>query len=78
MNSYMLPSHDPYYTKLALFDKFAFHYLNHMSYDIKDNLKKLNLLERKYLNVITDNKKYIPLNYYEGHNIIGFAYEAKK
>ncbi len=74
---YMLPEHDPYYMKLALFDKFAFHYLNHMSYDIKDNLKIIKPIRKKYLNVITNKKNYLSLHFTEGHNIIGFAYEAK-
>lgn len=74
---YMLPEHDPYYKKLALFDKFAFHYLNHMSYDIKDNLKLIKPIRKKYLNIITNKNNYRPLSYIDGYNPLGFAYEAK-
>jgi glycosidase len=74
---YMLPEHDPYYAKLALFDKFAFHYLNHMSHDIKDNLKKVSPIRKKYLYAISNNKKYRRVEFIEGNHMIGFAYEAR-
>lgn len=74
---YMLPENDPFYMKLALFDKFAFHYLNHMNYDIKDNLALIKPIRKKYLNVITNKNRYLELDYYDGHNPIGFAYNAR-
>ncbi|MFA5719793.1 MAG: alpha-amylase family glycosyl hydrolase [Acholeplasmataceae bacterium] len=74
---YMLPEQDPFYGKLALFDKFAFHYLNHMSYDIKDNLKQIAPIRKKYLNVITNKNKYRRVDFIEGNQMIGFAYEAR-
>lgn len=74
---YMLPEHDMFYGKLALFDKFAFHYLNHMNYDIKDNLKQIAPIRKKYLNVITNKNKYRRVDFIEGNQMIGFAYEAK-
>ncbi|NMA05916.1 MAG: alpha-amylase, partial [Acholeplasmataceae bacterium] len=74
---YMLPEHDPYYAKLALFDKFAFHYLNHMNHDIKDNLKKVSPIRKKYLYAISNNKKYRRVEFIEGNHMIGFAYEAR-
>ncbi|MDY3196266.1 MAG: alpha-amylase family glycosyl hydrolase [Paracholeplasma sp.] len=74
---YMLDSSDPYYMKLALFDKFAIHYLNHMSKDILDNLSKVSPIRQAYLDVITNKKNYLPISFTEGYNPIGFAYEAK-
>ncbi|PKK86975.1 MAG: alpha-amylase [Tenericutes bacterium HGW-Tenericutes-8] len=74
---YMLEPTDPFYAKLALFDKFALHYLNHMHNDIPDNLAKVKPIRKKYLNVITDKKNYIPVTFLEGYNPVGFAYEAK-
>ncbi len=74
---YMLPAEDPFYMKLALFDKFALHYLNHMHNDIPDNLARVKPIRKKYLNVITDKKNYIPISFLEGYNPVGFAYEAK-
>lgn len=74
---YMLNNNDPYYGKLALFDKFSFHYLNNMSHDIKDNLKLIKPIRKKYLKAITNKNKYIPITYIEGKNPIGFAYELK-
>ncbi len=74
---YMLDESDPYYMKLALFDRYAFHYLNHMSFDIKDNLKKIHPIRTKYLNAITNLDCYQQISFLEGHNLIGFAYETK-
>lgn len=74
---YMLEPSDPFYAKLALFDKFALHYLNNMHRDIPDNLAKIKPIRKKYLNTIIDKKKYIQLNFIEGYNPVVFAYEAK-
>lgn len=75
---YMLPEDDPLYGKLALFDKYAFHYLNPNSHDIKNNLRKIKPIRKKYLNYIINKKRYIPLTYLEGENLIGFAYKTNK
>lgn len=75
---YMLDKDDPYYGKLALFDTFQFHYLNPNSNDIKEHLKKIKPIRQKYLKYITNKKRYMPLFYLEGENLIGFAYEANK
>lgn len=74
---YMLDPSDPYYMKLALFDKFAIHYLNNMSRDIVDNLAKVSPIRKHYLNVITNKKNYMPISFTEGYNPLGFAYDAK-
>ena len=74
---YMLEPTDPFYAKLALFDKFALHYLNHMHNDIPDNLAKVKPIRKKYLNVISNKKNYIPVTFLEGYNPVGFAYETK-
>jgi len=73
----MLEPTDPFYAKLALFDKFALHYLNHMHNDIPDNLAKVKPIRKKYLNVISNKKNYIPVTFLEGYNPVGFAYETK-
>lgn len=75
---FMLPKDDPGYGKLALFDSYSFHYLNPNSDDIKNNLKKIKPIRKKYLKFITNKKNYIPLNYLEGENLIGFAYKTNK
>ena len=36
---YVLPHNDRYFGKLALFDKFAIHYLNHMRWELPDTLE---------------------------------------
>lgn len=75
---YMLDKDDPFYGKLALFDTFQIHYLNPNSYDIKNHLKQIKPIRKKYLRYITNKKRYLPLIYLEGENLIGFAYEANK
>ena len=73
---YMLPETDPGYGKLALFDSFAFHYLNPNSHDIKNHLKRIKPIRKKYLKYITNKNAYLPLSYLEGNNLLGFAYKA--
>lgn len=72
--AYMLDPSDPYYGKLALFDKFAIHYLNHMRWDIPDNLEKVKNIRNEYLTTITNVKNYMPVNF-ENNNTFGFAYK---
>lgn len=74
---FMLPTDDPYYGKLALFDKFAIHYLNHMRWDIKDNLSVVAKIRKAHEAFITDVKYYIPLHFENPNgNHLGFAYQV--
>lgn len=75
---YMLPKDDPFYAKLALFDRYSFHYLNPNSHVILEHLQKIKPIRNKYLKYITNKNKYMPLKYFEGENLIGFAYNANK
>lgn len=75
---FMLDKKDPYYGKLALFDRFAYHYLNEHNKEILNNLKLIKPIRKKYLRYITNKNRYIPLTYLEGENLIGFAYESNR
>ncbi len=74
----MLEKDDPYYGKLALFDKYAFHYLNEDNYDIKNHLKKVVSIRNKYSSIITNKNNYIEINFNVGRDPIGFIYQSKK
>ncbi len=74
----MLRTDDPYYGKLALFDKYAFHYLNEGNNEIKDHLKIIHKIRQKYASVITNKNNYVPIEFLVGRNPIGFAYKSKK
>lgn len=73
---FMLPADDSCYGKLALFDRFAFHYLNTNSDDIKNHLKIIKPIRKKYLKYISNKNRYLPLTYLEGENLIGFSYKT--
>ena len=64
-NLYHLDSNDLYYKKLALFDKFAIHYLNDNRWEIFDHLKGIVDLRKEWLPSIVSQTQFIPLN---GHN----------
>ncbi len=75
---FMLDENDLGYGKLALFDRFAFHYLNKDNKEILNNLKLLKPIRKKYLRYITNKKRYIPVSYLEGENLLGFSYQSNK
>ncbi|MDA3932339.1 MAG: alpha-amylase family glycosyl hydrolase [Tenericutes bacterium] len=62
---YHLDTNDLFYKKLALFDKFAIHYLNQDRWELYDHLKGIVDLRKEWLNSIMSKKHFIPLN---GHN----------
>ncbi len=79
---YMLDNNDPYYMKLALFDKYAFHYLNEDRWFIPKVLEKVTNIRKKYVQTITNLDNYmsidfidketkcIGLSYIEGSNVL--------
>ncbi len=72
---YQLDPNDPYYGKLALFDKYQFHYTNPRRWELPDTLDFIKPIRQKYINQITDKNAYIPL-YSEANNktLIGLSY----
>ncbi|QVK18115.1 alpha-amylase [Mycoplasmatota bacterium] len=72
---YLLDQNDPFYGKLALFDKYAFHYLNHMRWDIADNLDIVSRIRKQYIDTMVDLNNYYPIGFeHMSINCIGFGY----
>lgn len=74
-----LPETDPLYKKLALFDRYAFHYLHPQRWELIEILEKANAIRKDILNDIIDLKKA----YYVGFGApwdtaAGVAYESKE
>ena len=58
-----LPKDDPYFGKLALFDRFALHYMNEGRWDLPDNLEAVSKIRNAHLETFTDLKHYLPLGF---------------
>ncbi len=57
---YHLPENDPYYKKLALFDKVALHYMHERRWNIPDMLEHVSKIRKRYLSQIHNKKTFIP------------------
>lgn len=75
---FSLPENDPYYGKLALFDKYQFHYTNNRRWEIPDMLDTLKRIRKKWLKELTNNKSFEPIHS-DGNSqtFIGLAYYKK-
>lgn len=77
--AFMLPENDPFYGKLALFDKYAFHYLHPHRFDMHAMISKMSKIRKRYLDVILDPKHTFPLGFNSPWDMAaGFAYANKK
>jgi glycosidase len=75
---YQLDVTDPFYGKLALFDRYQFHYTNDRRWEIPDLLDAIRPIRKRYLPQITSKKQYFPLYaHYENKNFVGFSYFKK-
>jgi len=75
---FMLDEDDPYYGKLALFDKYQYHYTNDRRWEIPDLLDAVRPIRKKYLKQITNKNSFVPI-YTNDHpkTFIGFSYFKK-
>lgn len=72
---YMLHHDDRYFGKLALFDKYAIHYLNHMRWDIADTLDIVSKIRNNHLSTFTKLENFVGLGFENlGDSAIGFGY----
>ena len=72
---YMLPQNDRYFGKLALFDKFALHYLNHMRWELPDTLEAVSQIRKNHLSTFRNLSNFVPLGFDNlGDPAIGFGY----
>ena len=70
-----LDKDDIFYQKLALFDKYAFHYRNKFSHEIIDHLVDVIKTRNRWLNTITDITKFVPIHFYnDKETLIGLSY----
>ena len=75
---YSLDRNDPYNGKLALFDKYQFHYTNSRRWEIPDILDFIKPIRQKWLKQLTNKKAFVPI-YSHDHSktFIGLAYFKK-
>ena len=59
----VLDPRDPYYGKLALFDRYALHYLNEGRWELPDQLAWLACLRRDHLETFTRLDNFTPLGF---------------
>lgn len=73
--AFVLDERDPYYGKLALFDRYQFHYTNDRRFELPDILEFLKPIRSSYLKSITNPKRFLPLHaHYENQNFLGLAF----
>lgn len=60
-DKFNLPKDDLFYGKLALFDKYAFHYMNPKRWELADHLDGIKLIRKAWLNQLTNLDYFVPL-----------------
>jgi hypothetical protein len=76
---FKLPLGDLYYGKLALFDKYAIHYLNDNRWELADHLDGIKKIRNAWLDQITDLECYLPIYFNEFDTpAIGVSYYNKE
>ena len=76
---FMLAPEDQFNGKLALFDKYAFHYLNKDRWELPNMLEELSNIRNEYLDILTDKDKFVGLGFSSpGENAIGLGYYSKE
>lgn len=75
---YSLDRNDPYNGKLALFDKYQFHYTNKRRWELPDILDFIKPIRKRWLKQLTDKKSFVPIYSADHSNtFIGLAYYKK-
>lgn len=64
-DKYNLPKDDLCYGKLALFDKFALHYLNPGRWELADHLDGAKRIRERWLDQLTDVSAFVPIYFTE-------------
>lgn len=73
-----LPKSDPFYGKLALFDRYSLHYLHPRRWEMIEVIEKANAIRQDLLESILKPKKAFPLGFSAPWDLAaGFAYETK-
>ncbi|MGL5295505.1 MAG: alpha-amylase [Culicoidibacterales bacterium] len=73
--AYLLPQDDPYYGKLALFDKVAFHWMDKQRWELADMLEHLSVIRHTYLHALMNTEAFLPIGFdsWTPHGL-GFGY----
>jgi hypothetical protein len=78
-DKFKLPPNDLFYGKLALFDKYAFHYLTHDRWELADHLDGVKKIRNEWLDQITDLEYYEPIYFNEFDTpCVGVSYFNKQ
>lgn len=64
-DKFNLPKTDMFYGKLALFDKYAFHYQSESRWELADHLEGVKKIRAKWLEELTNLKNFVPLYFNE-------------
>ncbi len=71
----LLPANDPFFGKLALFDKYAFHYTQDGFEELPRMLKQLSSFRQANLSLFTTKENYIPIWFASPRDpAVGFGY----
>ncbi|XMB86942.1 alpha-amylase family glycosyl hydrolase [Mycoplasmatota bacterium WC44] len=70
-----LPLNDPFNKKLALFDKYQFHYLVPNRWELVEILEEVSKIRNRYLHSILDTENFTPI---EEEKIIGMVFNVDK
>ncbi len=74
-DKYNLPKDDLFYGKLALFDKYAFHYMNPSRWELADHLDGIKRIRQAWLSSLTNLDCFVPIYMHEFDTpIIGLGY----
>lgn len=73
----LLEPEDPFYGKLALFDKYAYHYLNEGRWEFIHDMEQAKSIREAYLDAILDRNAYVPVQFTE-EKVQGIAFSYVK
>jgi starch synthase (maltosyl-transferring) len=77
-DKFNLPKDDLCYGKLALFDKYAIHYLNNNRWELADHLDGVKHIRARWINELTNLDNFVPLYFSEFDTpAIGLGYYNK-
>lgn len=72
---YNLPADDPFYGKLALFDRYAFHYTAPDRWEFADHMTGIAKIRARWVDDLTDLEHHVPLYVNEfDTEVVGFGY----
>lgn len=72
---YVLDKEDPYYGKLALFDRYQFHYTAKDRWELPKLIEKASKIRQQYINLLTTKKDCYPVWFnHPDDSALGFAY----